>query len=119
MRQGAGRGRGGVFRCHVCDFTMQFASFGRKPSFNNRVVYMEDVYCAKDPSTPWDREGGPLPIVLGSHCTVCAEPVCSSPDCSLFYAARFCKGCIISKGLVDLLPPELKPELTRILKVKD
>eukprot|EP00026_Physarum_polycephalum_P024218 Phypoly_transcript_30339.p1 GENE.Phypoly_transcript_30339~~Phypoly_transcript_30339.p1 ORF type:complete len:104 (+),score=8.10 Phypoly_transcript_30339:27-338(+) len=94
------------FTCKVCKVDFPFEYYGTKPPFHPRVVFLEDIYAIKDPFYP-----DPKPLCLGSKCTLCGEPTCVNPKCSLFYTKRFCLPCV--RENMHEFPDRIQQEVQR------
>ncbi|EUB58956.1 hypothetical protein EGR_06175 [Echinococcus granulosus] len=101
----------GVFKCSKCQFSVKFDDKGSRPRYlKPDIVLLEDGYIMRDPFV----DGGSGGIIIGADCCVCDESVCVSPECSFFYAKRYCRDCA-TKNL-DHFPEEIHKELLRNLK---
>ncbi|XP_062522546.1 cysteine-rich DPF motif domain-containing protein 1-like [Corticium candelabrum] len=94
----------GTFRCSRCHLSCRFDYFGQRPPFQTALILLEDAYVMKDPFSPDERQ-----LVLGSHCSVCQQPVCVGTGCSVFYTKRFCLPCVLAKA--DEFPEEIRKEV--------
>ncbi|CAM9496991.1 unnamed protein product, partial [Laminaria digitata] len=67
------------FACSCCGETFRVDYHGRKPPFCPQVVFMEDVFCMKDPFSAGGGGGENrkcLPTVVGGTCANCGKNVC-------------------------------------------
>ncbi|KAL5966373.1 Cysteine-rich DPF motif domain-containing protein 1 [Taenia solium] len=100
----------GVFKCSSCEFSVKFDDKGPHPRYLKPDINLEDAYIMRDPFV----DGGSGGIIIGADCCVCKAGVCVSPECSFFYAKRYCKDCAIKN--LDHFPEEIRKELLRSLK---
>ncbi|CAM9496605.1 unnamed protein product [Ectocarpus sp. 12 AP-2014] len=97
------------FTCSLCGESFRVDYHGRKPPFCPQLVFMEDVYCMRDPFSVGGGGGATgenrkcLPTVVGGTCAVCSKDVCV--QCSLLYAVRLCGHC--ARAHRASLPSEL------------
>ena len=77
------------FSCAVCSNTYPYIYHGKKPPFCSQVEYHEVGYIFRDPFASY-----PLPLFMGSTCSVCDRTVCADPACSFYYMKRMCISCI-------------------------
>ncbi|XP_054551952.1 cysteine-rich DPF motif domain-containing protein 1 isoform X2 [Talpa occidentalis] len=97
----------GVFECQLCALTAPYSYMGQKPPNTQCVLLLEESYVTKDPFTP-DKDRF---LVLGSRCSVCGRLVCVGPECSLFYAKRFCLPCV--RENIGAFPWEIRQDLEK------
>uniref|UniRef100_A0A7S3D3U6 Cysteine-rich DPF motif domain-containing protein 1 n=1 Tax=Palpitomonas bilix TaxID=652834 RepID=A0A7S3D3U6_9EUKA len=102
---------GQKFTCSICMQDYPFEYFGKKPPFQNDVVYVEDVYVLRDPFHSLHSKGERV-VCMGGRCSLCLSPVCASSSCSLFYTKRFCSTC--ARKEVEEFPKELEKEIMRM-----
>nr|KAF6398894.1 cysteine rich DPF motif domain containing 1 [Molossus molossus] len=97
----------GVFECQLCALAAPYSYVGQKPPDTQSVILLEESYVMKDPFTP-DKAGF---LILGSRCSVCSRLVCVGPECSLFYARRFCLPCVQEN--IQAFPREIRQDLEK------
>ncbi|KAK7102392.1 cysteine-rich DPF motif domain-containing protein 1-like [Littorina saxatilis] len=95
-----------IFTCSLCNLSVDYHYYGKKPPFVKSLMLLEDCYVMKD---PFSSTGGL--ITLGGTCSQCGSVVCMSPDCSLFYSKRFCLPCVLKQQ--DQFPAEIQQEVSR------
>ncbi|XP_022238473.1 cysteine-rich DPF motif domain-containing protein 1-like isoform X1 [Limulus polyphemus] len=91
------------FTCYMCGMTETFHYFGKRPPFLKSILFLEDVYLAKDPFSP---AGEGIFLLLGGHCSLCKNIVCQAEECSIYFSKRFCLSCAKDNSLQ--FPPELR-----------
>jgi len=95
-----------VFICSTCNLTEEYQYFGKKPPESNYLNLLQDSYVMQDPfSHPKEKRM----LLLGSNCSLCMKPVCSSSECSVFYNLRYCQQCAAQN--LQLFPRQLQAKL--------
>ncbi|XP_069909154.1 cysteine-rich DPF motif domain-containing protein 1 [Oryctolagus cuniculus] len=97
----------GVFECQLCALTAPYSYVGQKPPNTQSVVLLEESYVMKD---PFSSDKATF-LVLGSRCSLCSRLVCVGPECSLFYAKRFCLPCV--RQHLSAFPQEIRQDVEK------
>ncbi|XP_004713982.1 cysteine-rich DPF motif domain-containing protein 1 [Echinops telfairi] len=97
----------GVFECHLCALSAPYSYVGQKPPNTWSVFLLEESYVLKDPFTANKDKF----LVLGSRCNVCSRLVCMGPECSVFYAKRFCLPCVWEN--IVAFPQEIRQDVEK------
>ncbi|CAI5463759.1 unnamed protein product [Closterium sp. Yama58-4] len=106
-----------IFTCTLCKLEARYDYLGRRPPFAPQIAFLEDGYICRDPfESSSSLPTRSRPLFLGSFCSLCRAPVCSSPACSFFFSQRFCLPC--ARRNASAFCPEAQAELLRALGAK-
>lgn len=110
----------GSFECNYCHLNEAFHYFGKDPNPKwGRIEYKEQLYMLRNPFLPPNiklQDANQPFLVIGGVCSECQKDFCVDPDCSLYFARRFCLECA-NKNL-EVFPENVRGEVIKRLEAR-
>lgn len=103
------------FVCRLCNMRQTCDYFGNHPPFAPTNKFAEECYIKKDPFAPnpggTSNPSAEYLLVLGANCNRCEQPICRSPQCSIYYRYTICLKC--AEGSIKEYPIEIQSKIRK------